>query len=80
VGVTDPGVDAEFTDSLDVFFPVQTVTDELYSIDTTGSQPGSTLFVDRTKDTILSLLVFLKTKFKVDFVVVTEEDPSFGGP
>lgn len=33
-----------------------------------------------TKGTILSLVVeLLKAKFKVDFAVVTEEDPSFGG-
>jgi hypothetical protein len=30
-------------------------------------------------DTILSLDVFLEAKFKVDFTVGTEEDPSFGG-
>lgn len=36
-------------------------------IDTTGSQAGSTLFVERTKDTILSLAVLLQAKFKVGF-------------
>ena len=48
-------------------------------IDTTGSQAGSTLLVERTKDTILFLAVLLKAKFKVDFGVGTEEDVSFGG-
>jgi hypothetical protein len=76
VGVTDTGVDAELAD---VIFPVHTTTHELYAIDDTGEQTGSTLLVERTKDTILSLDVFLKGKFKVDFTVGTEEDPSFGG-
>jgi hypothetical protein len=40
VGVTGAGVDAELAD---VIFPVRTATDELYAIDTTGSQAGSTL-------------------------------------
>ena len=66
VGVTDTDFDAELAD---VIFPVRTVTDELYVIDTTGSQAGSTLLVERTKDTILSLAVLLKAKFKVDFAV-----------
>ena len=36
--------------------------------------------MERTKGTILSLVVeLLKAKFKVYFVVVTEEDPSLGG-
>ena len=74
VGVTGTVVDAELPD---VIFPVRTDTDELYVIDTTGSQVGSTLLVERTKDTILSLAVLLKAK--VDFAVGTEEDPSFGG-
>ena len=52
VGVTGTGVDAELAD---VIFPVRTATDELYAIDTAGSQAGSTLLVERTKDTILSL-------------------------
>jgi hypothetical protein len=52
VGVTGTGVDAELAD---VIFPVRTAT-ELYAIDTTGSQAGSTLLVERTKDTILSLV------------------------
>jgi len=55
---------------------LRTATDELYAIDTTGSQAGSTLLIERTKDTILSLAVLLKAKFKVDFAVGTEEDPS----
>ena len=73
---TGAGVDAELAD---VIFPVRTATDELYAIDTTGSQAGSTLLVERTKDTILSLAVLLKANFKVDFAVGTKEDPSFGG-
>jgi hypothetical protein len=72
VGVTGTGVDAEL---VDVIFPVRTATDELYAIDTTGSQAGSTLLVERTKDTTLSLAVLFKAKFKVDFAVGTEEDP-----
>ena len=76
MGVTGAGVDAELAD---VIFPVRTATDELYAIDTTASQAGSTFLVERTKDTILSLDVLVKTKFKVDFAVGTEEDPSFGG-
>ncbi len=80
VGVTGAGVDAELAD---VIFPVRTATDELYAIDTTGSQAGSsgrsTLLVERTKDTILSLAVLLKAQFKVDFAVGTEEDPFSGG-
>ena len=76
VGVTGAGVDAELAD---LIFPVRTATDELYAIDTTGSQAGSTLLVERTKDTILSLPVLLKAKFKVDFALGTEEDPSFEG-
>jgi hypothetical protein len=71
VGVTGAGVDAELAD---VIFPVRTATDELYAIDTTGSQAGSTLLVERTKDTILSLAVLLKAKFKIDFAVGIEED------
>jgi hypothetical protein len=54
-GVTGTGVDAELAD---VIFPVRTATNELYAIDT-GSQAGSTLLVERTKDTILSLAVLL---------------------
>jgi len=76
VVVAGAGVEAELAD---VIFPVRTATDELYAIDTTGSQAGSTLLVERTKDTILSLAVLLKAKFKVDVAVGTEEDPSFGG-
>jgi hypothetical protein len=53
VGVTGAGVDAELED---VIFPVRTATDELYAIDTIGSQAGSTLLVKRTKGTILSLV------------------------
>jgi hypothetical protein len=71
VGVTD-GVDAELAD---VIFPVHTTTDELDAIDTTGSQEGSTLLVERTKDTILSLTVLLKAKFKVDFAVLLSSRP-----
>ena len=54
MGVTGAGVDAELAD---VIFPVRTATDELYAIDTTASQAGSTFLVERTKDTILSLAV-----------------------
>ena len=67
VGVTGTGVDAELAD---VIFPVRTATDEPYTIDTTGSQAGSTLLVERTKDTILSLAVLLKAKFQVDFILL----------
>jgi len=52
VRVSGTGVDAELAD---VIFPVHTTTDELYTIETTGSQAGSTLLVECTKDTILSL-------------------------
>ena len=73
MGVTGAGVDAEHAD---VIFPVRTATYELYAIDTTGSQAGSTLLVERTKGTTVSLAVLLKANFKVDFAVGTEEDPS----
>ena len=56
-----------------------TVTNELYVIDTTNSQPGSTLLVEKTKDNILSLEVLLKTGFKVDFAVGSVDDSSFDG-
>ena len=48
-------------------FLVLTVTNELYVIDTTNSQPGSTWLVETTKDTIIPLVVLLKANFKVDF-------------
>jgi hypothetical protein len=66
------GVDTELAD---VIFPVHTTTDELDAIDTTGSQEGSTLLLERTKDTILSLTVLLKTKFKVDFAILLSNRP-----
>jgi len=37
-------------DTTDVTFPVLTTTNELYVIDTTNSQPGSTLLVETTTD------------------------------
>ncbi len=46
VGVTGDDIQAEIAD---VTFPVLTVTNELYVIDTTNSQPGSTLLVDKTR-------------------------------
>ena len=46
-------------------------------IDTTNSQSGSTLLVETTKDNILSLVVLLKTGFKVDFDVGSDEDSCF---
>jgi hypothetical protein len=65
VGVTGDGIQSEITD---VIFPVLTVTNELYVIDTTNSQSGSTLLVDKTKENIISLSILLKPDFKVDFV------------
>ena len=47
-------------------FLVLTVTNKLYVIDTTNSQPGSKLLVEETKDTIIPLVVLLKVNFKVD--------------
>ena len=49
-----------------------------YVIDTTNSQSGSTLLVEKTKDNILSLVVLLKTGFKVDFAVGSADDSCFG--
>ncbi len=63
----------------DVTFPVLTVTNELYVIDTTNSQPGSTFLVEKTKENILSLTVLLKTDFKVDFAVGSADDSYFDG-
>jgi hypothetical protein len=65
VGVTGDGIQAEIAD---VTFPVLTATNELYVIDTTNSQPGSTLLVEKTKDNIISLAILLKAGFKVDYV------------
>ena len=48
-------------------------------IDTTNSQSGSTLLVEKTKDNILSLVVLLKTGFKVDFAVGSDDDSCFVG-
>jgi hypothetical protein len=76
VGVMGAGIHAEIAD---VTFPVLTATKELYVIDTTKSQPGSTLLVEETKDNILSLAVLLKAGFKVDFAVGTADDSCFGG-
>jgi hypothetical protein len=76
VGVTGDGIQTEITD---VTFPVLTTTNEFYVIDTTNSQPGSTLFVDKTKDNIISLVILLKAGFKVDFVVGRDDDSCFGG-
>ena len=58
--------------------PVQSVrTDVLYVTDTTGSQSGSILFVEETKD-----YYFLggshKANFKVDFAVGRVDDSCFG--
>ncbi len=66
MGVTGDGIQAEIAD---VTFPVLTATNKLLVIDTTNSQPGSTLLVEKTKDNIISLAVLLKAGFKVDFVV-----------
>ncbi len=49
VGVTGDDIQVEVAG---VTFPVLTVTNELYVIDTTNSQPGSTLLVEKTKDNI----------------------------
>ena len=76
VGVTGDKIQAEIAD---VTFPVLTATNELYVIDTTNSQPGSTLLVEKTKDNILSLTVLLKAGFKVDFAVGSADDSCFGG-
>jgi hypothetical protein len=76
VGVTGDVIQAEITD---VTFPVLTATNELYVIDTTNSQPGSTLLVDKTKDNIISLVILLKAGFKVDFTVGRADDSCFGG-
>ena len=65
VGDTSTGIQAEIAD---VTFPVLTATNELYVIDTTNSQPGSTLLVEKTKDNIISLAILLKAGFKVDYV------------
>jgi hypothetical protein len=59
VGVTGDVIQAEIAD---VTFPVLTATNELYVIDTTKFQPGSTLLVEKTKDNIISLAVLLTDK------------------
>ncbi len=61
----------------DFTFPVFTVTNEFYVIDTTNSQSGPTLLVE--KDNIISLTVLLKTDFKVEFVVGRTDDSFFDG-
>jgi hypothetical protein len=76
VGVTGAGIQAEIAD---VTFPVLTATKELYVIDTTNSQPGSTLLVEKTKDNIISLAILLKAGFQVDFAVGRADDSCFGG-
>ena len=76
VGVTGADIQAEIAD---VTFPVLTVTNELYVIDTTNSQSGSTLLVEKTKDNIISLVVLLKAGFKVDFAVGRADDSCFDG-
>ncbi len=47
VGVTGDGIQAEIAD---VTFPVLAATNKLYVIDTTNSQLGSNLLVEKTKD------------------------------
>jgi hypothetical protein len=76
VGVTGDGIQAEIAD---VTFPVLIATNELYVIDTTNSQPGSTFLVEKTKDNIISLVILLKAGFKVDFAVGKPDDSCFGG-
>ena len=75
VGVTGDGIQDEITD---VIFPV-TASNELYVIDTTNSQSGSTFLVETTKDNILSLMVLLKVDFKVEFAVGSADDSCFDG-
>ena len=48
-------------------------------IDTTNSQSGSTLVVEKTKDNIISLAVLLQDGFKVDFAVGRPDDSCFSG-
>ncbi len=76
VGVTGDGIQTELAD---VTFPVLTAANELYVIDTTNSQPGSTFLVEKTKDNIISLTVLLKDVFKVDFDVGRADDSCFDG-
>ena len=76
VGVTGAGIQTEITD---VTFPVLTVANEFYVIDTTNSHPGSTLLVEKTRDNIISLTVLLKAVFQVDFAVGRGDDSWFGG-
>ena len=71
VGVTGDDFQAEITD---VTFPVFTATNELYVIDTTNSQSGSTLIVEKTKDNINFFVVLLKVGFKVDFSMGRPDD------
>jgi hypothetical protein len=66
VGVTGDDIQ---TETADVTFPVLTATNEFYVIDTTNSQPGSTLLMEKTKDNIISLAVLLNAGFVVDFAV-----------
>ncbi len=76
VVVTGDGIQAEIAV---ITFPVLTATNELHVIDTTNSQPGSALLVEKTKDNIISLAVLLKAGFKVDFAVGRADDSCFGG-
>ena len=76
VGVTDDDIQVEITD---VTFPMLSATNEFYVIDTTNSQTGSTLLVEKTNDNVISLEVLLKVDFKVDFVVGRPDDSCFGG-
>ncbi len=76
MGVTGDDFQAEITD---VTFPVLTVTNEIYVIDTTNSQSGSTLLVEKTKDSINSLVVLLKVGFKVDVSMGRPDVSSFDG-
>ncbi len=43
-------------------------------IDTTNSKTGSTLFVEKTENNVISSTVLLKTDFKVDFAVGRADD------
>jgi hypothetical protein len=76
VGVTGDDIQTEITT---VTFPVLTTTNELYVIDTTNSQSGSTLLVENTKDNVNSLVILLKAVFKVDFAVGRTDDSCFVG-
>jgi hypothetical protein len=62
VGVTGDDIQAEIAV---VTFAVLTATNELHVIDTTNSQPCSTLLVEKTKDDIISLAVLLRLALKL---------------